>query len=75
MMGQEAPPVKRILELNPDHPLLEKLNAFHAASASPEALKPYAELLYGQALLAEGGQAPDPAALSRHIADVLLKAL
>jgi len=75
MMGQEAPRVKRILELNPDHPLLDKLNAFHEAAGSPEALKPYAELLYGQALLAEGGQAPDPAALSRHIADVLLKAL
>ncbi|NLV43467.1 MAG: molecular chaperone HtpG [Candidatus Hydrogenedentes bacterium] len=75
MMGQEAPAVKRILELNPGHPLLEKLNAFCAASASQEDLKPYAELLYGQALLAEGGQASDPAALSRHIADIMLKAL
>lgn len=75
MMGQEAPTVKRILELNPSHPLLEKLNSFHGACASPEALKPYAELLYGQALLAEGGQVNDPAALSRHIAAVMEKAL
>lgn len=75
MMGQETPAVKRILELNPAHPLLEKLNAFYGSTPSPEALKPYAELLYGQALLAEGGQASDPAALSRHIADIMLKAL
>lgn len=75
MMGQETPAVKRILELNAEHPLLEKLNAFYNVNTSADALKPYAELLYGQALLAEGGQAPDPAALSRHIADVLLKAL
>jgi len=75
MMGQETPAIKRILELNAGHPLLEKLNAFHSGNTTNEALKPYAELLYGQALLAEGGQAPDPAALSRHMADILLKAL
>ncbi len=75
MMGQEAPSVKRILELNPNHPLLEKLNAFQKTCAGPDEFKPYAELLYGQALLAEGGQAGDPTALSKHITTVLLKAL
>lgn len=75
MMGQEVPTTKRILELNPKHPLLEKLKALHEKDAATETLKPYAELLYGQALLAEGGQMPDPAALSKHIAGVMLKAL
>ncbi len=75
MMGQEVPTTKRILELNPKHPLLEKLKALHDKDAATETLKPYAELLYGQALLAEGGQMPDPAALSKHIAGVMLKAL
>ena len=75
MMGQDAPTTKRILEVNPKHPLLEKLKALHEKDGATETLKPYAELLYGQALLAEGGQMPDPAALSKHIASVILKAL
>lgn len=75
MMGQEVPVTKRILELNPKHPLLEKLKALHDKDSATETLKPYAELLFGQALLAEGGQMPDPAALSKHIAGIMLKAL
>ncbi|MCK5861308.1 MAG: molecular chaperone HtpG, partial [Candidatus Hydrogenedentes bacterium] len=74
-MGQEVPATKRILELNPTHPLLEKLKELHEKDSASESLKPYAELLYGQALLAEGGQMADPAALSKHIAGVMLKAL
>ncbi len=75
MMGQEPPTTKRILELNPTHPLLEKMKALQEKDGAAENIKPYAELLYGQALLAEGGQAPDPAALGKHIAAVMLKAL
>lgn len=75
MMGQEAPPVKRILELNPQHPLLERLHDFYTKDTTDEALKPYAELLYGQALLAEGGIVPDPASLSRYIAEIMVQAL
>ena len=68
--GQEVPKVKRILELNPTHPLLPKLQAL---DKSDPALAQYAELLYGQAILAEGGQLPDPAAFSQRIADLLLR--
>ncbi len=74
-MGQEMPPVKRILELNPNHPLLERLNELRSREGADELLKPYAELLYTQALIAEGGQAPDPASFTKHMADVMLKAL
>ncbi|HDP36219.1 MAG TPA: molecular chaperone HtpG [Candidatus Hydrogenedentes bacterium] len=75
MMGQDVPTTKRILELNPKHPLIEKLKTLHEKDSAADMLKPYAELLYGQALLAEGGQTPDPAALSKHLAGVMLKAL
>lgn len=34
----------------------------------------YAELLYGQALLAEGGALPDPAAFSRRLTELMLQA-
>jgi molecular chaperone HtpG len=71
--GQDVPTVKRILELNPTHPLLPKLRAIVERDRSDPALAEYAELLYGQAILAEGGQLPDPAAFSQRIADLLLR--
>jgi len=71
--GQEVPKVKRILELNPTHPLLPKLQAVVERDKSDPALGQYAELLYGQAILAEGGQLPDPAAFSQRIAELLLR--
>ena len=71
--GQEVPKVKRILELNPTHPLLPKLQAIVAQDKNDPALQQYAELLYGQAILAEGGQLPDPAAFSKRIAELLLR--
>ncbi|MFE0025372.1 molecular chaperone HtpG [Amycolatopsis sp. NPDC059021] len=60
-MGQELPPVKRILELNPEHPLVSGLRAAHEARPEDEGLKETAELIYGMALLAEGGELADPA--------------
>jgi molecular chaperone HtpG len=72
--GQEVPKVKRVLELNPEHPLVTRLQAFHAAHPADERFKCYAELLHGQAILAEGGTLPDPAAFSRRLAELLVEA-
>ena len=38
-------------------------------------LTDYATLLYGQAMLAEGGQLEDPAAFSRRVAELMLETL
>jgi molecular chaperone HtpG len=73
--GQEVPKVKRILELNPTHPLLPKLQALVERDRNDPALAQCAELLYGQAILAEGGQVPDPAAFSQRIAELLLRVM
>ncbi|MFD3512958.1 molecular chaperone HtpG [Streptomyces sp. NPDC058657] len=74
-MGQELPPVKRILELNPQHPLVSGLRAAHDQRADDPALTGTAELLYGTALLAEGGDLPDPARFASLLADRLSKTL
>ncbi|HSF01957.1 MAG TPA: molecular chaperone HtpG [Solirubrobacterales bacterium] len=71
--GQEVPKVKRVLELNPSHPLVTRLQAIHAAHAADERFTRYAELLHGQAILAEGGTLPDPAAFSRRLAELLVE--
>ena len=71
-MGENLPPIKRILELNPGHPLVSGLRDAHAGgSADPET----AELLYGMALLAEGGELADPARFTRLLADRLARSL
>ncbi|NXY97099.1 molecular chaperone HtpG [Streptomyces sp. BR123] len=64
-MGQQMPPVKRILELNPAHPLVTALRSAHEANADDPALAEITELVYGSALLAEGGDLPDPARFTR----------
>jgi molecular chaperone HtpG len=73
-MGQEAPAVKRILELNPDHPVMVSLRRRHAADPDAPVVAEYAELLHGQAVLAEGGQLPYPAAFARRVADLMARA-
>jgi len=74
-MNQPVPVNKRILELNPNHPLTQKLQTAFNGNPNADSLNDYAYLLYGQALLAEGSPLPDPARLSKLMADVLVKAL
>lgn len=73
-LGQEPTAVKRVLELNPSHGLLERLKGLHAEAPGGETFQDYAELLYGQALLAEGGQIEDPARFARLVADLMTRA-
>lgn len=74
-MGQDVPPVKRILELNPMHPLVANLRKAHEQGGDEETLVETAELLHGLALLAEGGDLKDPARFTRIIADRLARTL
>jgi len=60
--GQKAPEAKPILELNPHHPLVERLKA-----ESGDSLKEWSMLLLDQATLAEGGQLEDPAAFVKRM--------
>lgn len=73
--GQEMPPVKRILEVNPDHEILKKLNTLFEANPDDPALADYGQLLYGQSVLAEGGQLPDPGAFAKLVADLMTRAI
>ena len=65
--GEALPVSKPILELNPKHPLIERLK-----SAEGESLNDLAELLLGQAVLAEGAQLEDPAGFVRRLNKLIL---
>lgn len=75
MMGQTAPVGKRILEINPAHPLIESLNAVFEKDKSNPVLKEHAHLLYEQALLLEGSKLKDPAGFTKRISSLMAEQL
>ncbi|MDM7462696.1 molecular chaperone HtpG [Tepidimonas taiwanensis] len=64
--GQKAPEVKPILEVNPEHALVKKL------ADAGERFDDYAQILFDQALLAEGGLPEDPAGYVRRVTALLV---
>ncbi len=66
-MGQSVPEDKRILELNPEHPLIKAVAAEADETRRDEAI----DLLYGQACLAEGTLPPDPARFNALVAQLM----
>ena len=64
--GQAAPESKPILEVNPDHPLVQKLKYEEAKFAD------WSHILFDQALLAEGGALADPASFVKRLNELLL---
>ena len=74
-MGQGMPNIKRILELNPTHPLVSGLPNAYGERKDDPGLAETAELLYGMALLAEGGELGDPSRFTRLLADRLARTL
>lgn len=74
-MGQDAPASKGILELNPDHALITRLRQAHQDRPDDEVVAGTVDLLYGTAVLAEGGELTDPARFARLLADRLERTL
>ena len=64
---------KRILELNPGHPLIARLAAQVDKEGAAGRLGDFAWLMLDQARILEGEQLPDPSAFARRLANVLEK--
>jgi molecular chaperone HtpG len=64
--GQNAPDSKPILEINPDHPLVQRLKYEDAK------FDDWSNILFDQALLAEGGNLADPAGFVKRLNEMLL---
>jgi len=63
--GQGAPKAEPILEVNAEHALVKRLEA-------SEHFDDLANILFDQALLAEGGQLEDPASYVRRVNSLLM---
>ncbi|MCB9729235.1 MAG: molecular chaperone HtpG [Deltaproteobacteria bacterium] len=68
------PETRRILEVNPTHPLITRLQEL-ADAGKAETLDESIRLLYDQALLAEGSPVDDPAGFARRLLDVMTRSL
>jgi len=64
--GQKAPDSKPVLEINPNHPLVQRLKYEDAK------FDDWSSILFDQAMLAEGGQLSDPAGFVKKLNDMLL---
>ena len=65
--GQAAPNVLPVLEINPEHALIARIQA-----APDDTFSEWATLLFEQAMLADGSQLPDPTAFVKRVNQLLL---
>ncbi|MFQ5964098.1 MAG: molecular chaperone HtpG [Candidatus Scalinduaceae bacterium] len=72
-MGQDVPERKRILEINPSHPIFEAMNTIFEKDKNSGVLQEYADLLYDQALLLEGSKPKDSAAFAKAISKLMVE--
>jgi molecular chaperone HtpG len=69
--GKGMPRAKRILEVNPTHPIIEHLRKVHERDASSAQVAEWIELLHDQALLTEGSTLEDPNRFARRMTGLL----
>ena len=74
-MGQEVPKNKRILEVNPTHPLIAGLRRDYEEKKDDPGLAKTAKLLLGIAVLSEGGELDSPGEFSKMVVDALQHSL
>ncbi len=67
--GQDVPDVKPILEINPEHALVQRLAKMRSADKTAD----FADILFDQAVLAEGALPEDPAGFVRKINALLIQ--
>ena len=73
--NQPVPPSKRVLEINANHELLQKMRELYDSKGESDILKEFAELLYDQALLTEGSKVVSPETFCNRLTNLMLKAV
>ena len=74
-MDPDTPPTKRILELNPDHPLIAALRGVHAQDAKDPKLAEFTAMLYDEALLTAQLPLEDPLAFAKRVSRLMADSL
>lgn len=72
-MGQEVPVRKKVLEINPGHPLFAAMKELFEKEKAVPVLEEYSRLLLDQALLLSGERPKDPARFSRYLSSLMVE--
>jgi molecular chaperone HtpG len=72
--GQSMPTVKRVLELNVEHPLMSKIKTLFENDRDNPMLQDYCDLLFDLAIIAEGGKLENPTKFSRLVGEAMANA-
>jgi molecular chaperone HtpG len=70
---QQAAAAKRILEVNPDHPVIQALESLRAKDPADVRLEKTVRLLYDQAVITEGSKVKDPLAFAQRLNELILR--
>jgi molecular chaperone HtpG len=73
--GQDAPAQQRSLELNINHPVVEKIKAVFETDTTNPVLKDYSDLLFDLAVISEGGKIDNPSRFSMLMGDIMAKSI
>jgi molecular chaperone HtpG len=73
--GQQPPENKRVLELNIDHPVLDKIRDLFNKNKDNPVLKEYSSLLFDIAVIGEGGKLENPARFSKLVGKLMADSL
>ncbi len=73
--GQSVPEVKRILELNTGHPVMDKIKSLYENDRDSDLLGQYSHLLLDMAVIGEGGKIDNPSQFNKLVGDLMTKAL
>ena len=72
--GQSMPAIKRVLELNVEHPLMSKIKTLFESDRDNPVLQDYCDLLFDLAVIAEGGKLENPSKFSRLVGEAMANA-
>lgn len=72
-MGQDVPERKKILEINPLHPIFDTMLRIFEKDKDDNILKEYTALIFDQALLLEGSKPKDPVLFIKYLSNLMLE--
>jgi molecular chaperone HtpG len=73
--GQQPPENKRVLELNTEHPVLDRIKHLYEQDKNNPVLKEYSSLLFDIAVIGEGGKLENPSHFGKVVAKLMADSL
>ncbi|MCK5165395.1 MAG: molecular chaperone HtpG, partial [Desulfobacula sp.] len=73
--GQKTPDQKRVMEVNVNHPVMDKMKEIFESDTTNPVLKDYSDLLFDIAVISEGGKLDNPSRFSKQLGDLMTQAI